>query len=422
MTSDFSDLKTPKRVPFEKVFIDPNNPRIAPDRAARYENPDDIFDPDLQNTLTAKTYEVYNAGELEDAIVEQGWIPIDPIIVWEHPDRKGHYIVVEGNTRTSVLRRLRQARIVRERAKLKKFQKASKIPAAELRHQERLVAQLETIIATTDNLLVYPVNADTIDELEKVLPRLLGVRHIKHAQQWGPYATNLYITSLYERLFRERHGAEEDIRIEKDLVQSTGAMVSLKETKTRRNIQSASAFDHFKRHYEDRLPEGEEFSDEDHYFFELILQNTYPRDQFGFTADRLHLPEESEEALFSWAFSKPRPTNKEEQNPNIFHKAENIRLWQTMSKYDTENGTGFATLFDVSAPEKATKPMSVVEAEYLLSKSRQKPLDTLQSLLKALKEIKGETMIFQAEYLQPTLKEIAELTEHYLKMIDADAA
>lgn len=420
MSNSFADLLAPIAVPFERMFVDPNNPRIAEDRESRYEHPDEIFDSALQERLTRRTYEVYQASELEESIIAQGWVPIDAIIVWEHPNREGHYIVVEGNTRTSVLRTIRGPRIVRERAKLEKFKKGGRMPAEEVKQQERLVARLEAVIADTDNLTVFPVNAKTIEELEEKLPRLLGVRHISHARQWGPYATNLYITSLYERLFADRHGLEESLRLEQDLVERVAAMVSLGPTKARRNIQAASAFGHFRRHYEDRLPEGESFSDSDQYFFENILQNKYPQDQFGFSKDRLYLPEESEEALFIWAFSKPRKS--EDKNPNILYKAENIRLWNEMAKYDAEHGTGFATLFDVNAPEQAGKPMRLVEAEYLHHKARQTPLNTLQSLLDALKELKGETMVTQAEYLRPTLQEIADLADHYLRMMEADAA
>ena len=99
------------------------------------------------------------------------------------------------------------------------------------------------------------MNAASIEELEEKLPRLLGVRHITHARQWGPYATNLYITSLYERLFRERHGEDDPLRLEQDLIAQVAAMVSLGDTKTRRNIQAALSFGHFKRGYEDLLPE-----------------------------------------------------------------------------------------------------------------------------------------------------------------------
>lgn len=420
MTKSFGDLGKPITVPFSKIFLDPNNPRIAPDRGSRYDKPDEIFDEELQKDLTTRVYKVYQAGELEDAIIAQGWVPIDPIIVWQHPDRPDNYIVVEGNTRVSVLRNVRGPRIERERAKLDKFTKGGKMPAEEIKQQQRHVEQLETIIKDTDNLTVYPVVATSTAELEEKLPRLLGVRHITHARQWGPYATNLYITSLYERLFRERYGSEVPLRLEHDLVGGVASMVSLGETKTRRNIQAASAFGHFKRHYEDLLPEGEEFSDSDQYFFENILQHKYAQEQFGFTKDRHYLPDESEKALFEWAFSKPHKS--EDKNPNIFYKAENIRLWNDMAKYDAENGTAFASLFDVSSPEQATKPMRLVEAEYLHHKARQTPLNTLQSLLEALKELKGETMITQANFLRPTLEEIASLTEHYLRMMEADAA
>jgi hypothetical protein len=36
------------------------------------------------------------------------------------------------------------------------------------------------------------VAASSPRELARTSPRLLGVRHISHAQQWKPYATNLH--------------------------------------------------------------------------------------------------------------------------------------------------------------------------------------------------------------------------------------
>lgn len=420
MSKTSDNLGKPTTVPFSKVFLDPNNPRIAPERSSRYEDPDDIFQEDMQKELSSKFYAAYQAADLEEAIIAQGWVPIDPIIVWEHPSRPQHHIVVEGNTRVTVLRNIRNVRIGRERAKLARFTKASKLPTEELKQQQRLVARLEEIIADTDNLLVYPIKATTPQELEKKLPHLLGVRHISHAKGWGPYATSVYILSLYERLFSEQYGEDKPLGLDQALISCVAAMVSQGETKTRRNIQSASAFNHFKRHYEDQLPQGEEFSDGDHYFFENILQNKYAQDQFGFTKDRLYLSEEAEKALFHWAFSQPRKGG-DDKNPNIFYKAENIRLWNDMAKYDAENGTGFASQFDTGNPETVTKPMRLVEAEYLHQKARQTPLNTLQSLLQALKDLKGETMVTQDAFLRPTLQEIAGLTERYLRMMEADA-
>lgn len=417
MTNTFNDLLPPRDVPFDRIFIDPNNPRIAEDHATRYEKPDEIFDPELQKRLTDRTYEVYQAKDLHDAIVAQGWVPIDGILVWEHPDQPEHYIVVEGNTRTSVLRRIRESTLKREQARLDRLKKTGRAPAEDVRQQEQLVAVLESVIADTDRIRVFPVNASTAEDLERVLPRLLGVRHISHAKHWGPYETNLYMTKLYRRLFYLRHGPKATLRLEHDLIDQVAVQMSLGSTKTRRNIQAASAFQHFIYKYEDQLPEGETFTNEDHYFFELILQNKYAQEQFGFAKDMLRLPDESEKALFAWAFEKPRQ-RKGVKNENIFHKAENIRLWSTMKRYDDRTGTAFASQFDVSDPE-AAKPMSQVEVDYLAHKNLRTPLDTLANLHQSLKDLRVDTMITQAQFLRPALEEINELIEQYLRMMEA---
>ena len=419
MTSSFDDLGAPIEVTFDSIYIDPNNPRIAEDHDGRYETPDEIFDDALQERMTTRTYDVYRASELEESIVAQGWIPIDAIIVWEHSDRPSHYVVVEGNTRTAVLRTLREVRLPREEAKLQRLKDRSRTPREELREQEQQVARIRQVIADTETLTVFPVRAKTPVELEAVLPKLLGVRHVSHARQWGPYATNRYVRSLYERAFYARYGEDEPLRLEQDLIRDVAELLSLGNTKARRNIQSASAFDHFKRQYEDQLPPGESFVDGDHYYFENILQSKYAQDQFGFTKDRLQMPAESEEALFAWAFSKPRPRN-DDKNQNVFHKAENIRLWNQMASYDAKNGTGFASQLDVDNPQETTETMHDLEAGFLQHKRHQTPLDNLTKLMEALKELRGETMITQGDFLKPTLEEIRDVVDRYIQMIDAD--
>ena len=196
-------------------------------------------------------------------------------------------------------------------------------------------------------------------------------------------------------------------------------MVSLGGTKARRNIQAASAFTHFKRDYEDRLPEGEALSDEDHYFFELILQNAYPKEQFNVNKDSLRLPKESEEVLFQWAFSKPR-SGKEEDNENIFYKAESVRLWNQMATYDGKCGTNFAKQLDVNSPDEA-RPIGVIEAEFLQHKTQRTPIDALTSLLKALQDLKVDTLLSQQEHLTPILDRIAHQVARYQKMMKAVA-
>lgn len=414
-----NDLQDAKLVPFDKIHLDPNNPRIAPESPPGYLDDNALFAEDLQQSLEERVRAVYDVANLEDSILAHGWVPIDSIIVWEHSHRPGHYIVVEGNTRTVALRTLRGSRLERERKKLEKLKKTPSRFEEELRVQQDLVDRLENIASQTDQLRVFPVAAKSVDELQAILPRLLGVRHISHAREWKPYATNLYILSLYERLFRARHGDKVALRLEDDLVNEVASMVSLGGTKARRNIQAASAFTHFKRDYEDRLPEGEALSDEDHYFFELILQNAYPKEQFNVNKDSLRLPKESEEVLFQWAFSKPR-SGKEEDNENILYKAESVRLWNQMATYDGKCGTNFAKQLDVNSPDEA-RPIGVIEAEFLQHKTQRTPIDALTSLLKALQDLKVDTLLSQQEHLTPILDRIAHQVARYQKMMKAVA-
>lgn len=414
-----SDLQDAKLVPFDKIHLDPNNPRIAPENPPGYLDDNALFAENLQQTLEDRVRAVYDVTNLENSILAHGWVPIDSIIVWEHSHRPEHYIVVEGNTRTVALRALRGSRLERERKKLEKLKKTPSRFEEELRVQQDIVDRLETITSQTNQLRVFPVSAKSVEELQTILPRLLGVRHISHAQDWRPYATNLYILQLYERLFRARHGDKGSLRLEDDLINEVASMVSLGSTKARRNIQAASAFTHFKRDYEDRLPEGETLSDEDHYFFELILQNAYPKEQFNVNKDSLRLPPESEEVLFQWAFSKPRPGNKED-NENIFDKAESVRLWNQMATYDGKCGTNFAKQLDVNSPDEA-RPIGVIEAEFLQHKRQETPIHALTSLLKALQDLKVDTLVSQQEHLTPILERIAHQISRYQKMMKAVA-
>ena len=421
MTDDhtpLAELQDAKLVPIERIYLDPNNPRVGPETPPGYSDPDALFNEDVQRALEEKVRSVYDVATLEDSIMAHGWVPIDSILVWEHPDRPEHYIVVEGNTRTVALRELRGDRLTRERAKLEKLLKTPTRFAEELRVQEELVQRLESIVASTDRLRVFPVSARTSAELQATLPRLLGVRHISHSKQWGPYATNLYILSLYEKLYRARIPTG-PLELVADLVGQVANMVSLGATKTRRNIQAASAFAHFRRDYTDRLPKDEEIGDEDQYFFEQILQNKYPQDQFGFANSLLRLPAESEEALFKWAFSKPRK-GTEDDKENVLYKAESIRLWNQMANYDNAKGTTFAKQLNVDAPDEA-RPIRTIEAEYLQHKTQSSPVDALAGLLKSLHELKVDTLVSQQAHLAPMLEQIAELIQKYRKMMSAIA-
>jgi hypothetical protein len=413
----YQEIEPGKKVPFSKIFLDPNNPRIASEDRPGYQDPKKIFNDEIQAELDTKIFESHEVDELETSVVSQGWVPIDSIIVWEHPKEKEHYVVVEGNRRTVTLRRIRK-RCNKEKNKLSRMDSnGSKYDKRELEAQRDLVVRLQNVIAQTDSLFVHVFKASTPEELEEKLPRLLGVRHVTHASNWNPFATNLYMLMLYRVRFAEKFGENENLRLEQELIEKVGDMLSAGHTITRRNIQAASAFSHFRRNYLDKLSEGDTFTPKDQNYFQELLKNKYAREQFGFDVKDLYLSDEMEEVLFKWAFRNPR-YQKEEGKVNILRIAEDFRLWATMANYDNQKGTAFATELDVESPDTAKK-MDILEAEYMSHKARISAVDNIDSLLNAFKKMEVETLMSQAAHLRPILEELNEHTKKYLKMVDA---
>src|SRR4030095_9480131 len=114
------DLKPAIRVPFDRLYLDPNNPRLGGTRAPGYADPTKLFDDKVQAKLEARMRKSYKAlKDLVASIVNMGWMPVDAILVWETPGAPGHFVVVEGNARTTALRTIRHEHD-RERARLVK--------------------------------------------------------------------------------------------------------------------------------------------------------------------------------------------------------------------------------------------------------------------------------------------------------------
>lgn len=408
-------LNKPSDVAFSRIFLDPNNPRTAPEDRPGYEDPDAIFPYSVQEPLENRLANSREIDDLERDIIAQGWLPIDPILVWEHPKYPDNFVVIEGNTRTLVLRRIR-LKLNQEKQLLEKMEKKKGFAKGDIDDQRKKVKQMQQIVDDTENLNAYTIKAANAEELEKKLPHLHAVRHISHSQPWSPYGLNLYILWQYRKLFEEAHGVERELALEDNMIRRLSEKLSLKPTKARQNIQAAAAFSHLKKNFEHKLPKGEQFRDEDQYFFEQILQNEYPRNKFGFGKADLHLSPEMEDVLFKWAFALARPDGKD--NPNKLYKAENMRLWQQMRKYDVKKGTTFAEQMDVDDPDD-TPPIAKVEAEYVQHKAQISPLVTLSSLLSALKELKADALMSQASHLEPMLRELTKQSQVFLKMIEA---
>ena len=91
---DWLDRKTPRSV--DQLRLWPENPRLTPGEQ-HYSLSEYTED------LTLEDAEKINFFELAKAIVKQGFIPFDPIIVWQNLENEKFY-VAEGNRRILILK------------------------------------------------------------------------------------------------------------------------------------------------------------------------------------------------------------------------------------------------------------------------------------------------------------------------------
>jgi hypothetical protein len=412
-------LRPAIEVPFDSLYLDPNNPRLAPDNPPGYDEPDKLFDLELQEFLERRVEEEFGVEELMQAVVGQGWMPIDAIVIWEHPNGSNRNVVLEGNRRTVTLRRIR-GRLAKERQKLTRMREGrTRVAQRDLRAQEQLVEQIERVIADTVILSVLPLDAANRDELEHKLPRVLAVRHITGAKGWGNYAEDLWLLQRYDQLFSDAFPGE-DLRWEPSIVARVADEATLTPVKAKRQLMASSAFSHFKAEFDDLLPEGEEFKPGDYYLFENIIKKPWLRTQFGLGTNDLHLPADRERVLFDWVFKLPRPRSADESE-NTFYRHENVLLWEKMKRYDDDHGTAFAQRFDVESHESAPR-MHEVEADYRGHMARTKPGDVLESLLRQLGSINEETIEREGEFLAEQMRHVDRRVQTLLRMIEAAGA
>ena len=415
-------LREPIKVPIEKLYPDPNNPRLALKDAPGYSNPAALFDEETRKRIFEELGEAaYDVQTLVEAIVGQGWMPIDRMIVWTHPDDGDRYVVVEGNRRRLALDRIRGPELDKARRKLERMQaKPATYPAQQIEEQQRVVAHLERIVADTADLEVVPINAVTVSELEHKLPRVLAVRHITGAKMWGNYSEDLWLLNRYHQLFADKHGPGAGLSWDAEVIGRVGDEASLTMTKAKRQLKAANWYSNFRAEWEDSLPAGEEFRKTDYYLFENISRKPWVRQQLGIDDNDIALPPDAEAVLFKWVFAKPRGKNADD-NPNVFYRHENILVWVQMKQYDDQNGTAFAARFDPENPDDAPT-MHEVEAEWLMHKARRKPHAVLDDLLRRLGDLTADTLATEGRVLRAQLVQVREHADKYIKMIDAAEA
>ena len=396
-------LDAPITVTLDQLFLDPNNPRLAREQRPGYAQLDEFLTPQAQAELQRQLRHRYRLTGLVSTIVSMGWLPVDAILVWETPGSPGRYLVVEGNTRVVALRTIRRA-WEEESARLLRAQ-ARGDARAEAQARQKL-ARHEAVVRASERLEVQPVRAASPAELADRLPRLLGVRHLSHAQNWRASAVNLYLLGLYRETFAEAHG--EPLQLSDEELARVAQNTAVSVWRARRGVQTASAFLHFKAGFERRLPPGESLLEDDQGFFSRLFEPGHARDRFGIGERDLTLSEEGEEALFAWAFRLPRGGPDGSANRNVWRSPDDVALWSRLARYDEEHHTAFAGWLDPERPETA-RAMVEIELEYLTHRGHQSPVDALRALLETLRGVQVETLRTRREELRPLVAEVLRL-------------
>jgi hypothetical protein len=119
--------------------------------------------------------------------------------------------------------------------------------------------------------------------------------------------------------------------------------------------------------------------------------------------------------LFAWAFGKPRAG--EGENRNVFRAAEDVRLWNTVARYDDRHGTRFSRRLDVRHPDKA-RPVAQMDLDWSAHRAQRSPVETLLALVESLRSMEVDTLVAAREEIKPAIDEMLTLGKEYRAMLD----
>ena len=151
---------------FDKIYLDPNNPRFWTEKSLREVPDEKIFDPRIQDR-TLDSISKHGIAELRDSMIRNGFLPLDRIVVRpieNHPDK--FVIVLEGNRRFAALKVLRQ-----------------EISDGTVNEEGLATDYLEQLHDSTDVLDVLVYRGSDLHDISWLLQ---GIRHISGIRPWLP--------------------------------------------------------------------------------------------------------------------------------------------------------------------------------------------------------------------------------------------
>jgi hypothetical protein len=171
---------TPVTVRPQKLLLWPNNPRLYSGTMVTVPEAEFIDGPVQDRARKGMNHKSFRIGELKASIRRNGFVPVDYIFVRKYGDA-GHYLVLEGNRRATAI--------------------------FDLLDEEDLDPKAR---GTIEKLECMEITNELEDaELEKLISKLLGVRHHGSLKKWSKFAQAAHAHDRYCTLAAREDGAFE---------------------------------------------------------------------------------------------------------------------------------------------------------------------------------------------------------------------
>ena len=193
MTEKSVQLKS-KKIPLDRLLLDPNNPRLAKSLDLRERVSDDgvvAAQPRIEALFVQRkgaSAELddeessdgsIDISDLVNSMLKIGFVPVDQVVVRKLSGTEDKYLVIEGNRRVATAKHV------------------SKLPVGRFDNDE---SQMQGVRSTLETLevLVLESNGLSESELNHQIGVILGLRHFGQVLQWErlPRAVNIFTKYL----------------------------------------------------------------------------------------------------------------------------------------------------------------------------------------------------------------------------------
>jgi hypothetical protein len=159
----------PASVPLTRLLVDPNNFRFsAPGEVVSVAEP--RFGEDKVQAAALQRIKDDGVGEVKRSIAENGFVPVERIVVRALANEADEYVVVEGNRRTAALKLLAQDH------------------AGGIDLDPRVIEVFEAVP------VLVASDADDDDLLA-----IMGIRHVGGPKEWGGYQSALLVSKMLSK-------------------------------------------------------------------------------------------------------------------------------------------------------------------------------------------------------------------------------